>query len=50
MPDLKCNESDLNGFGCISSQFTQSLTYTAGTPLAPSAQWFGKITRFRYEL
>ena len=49
MPDLICLDGDLNGYGCISSQFVQSLTYksTAGTG---DSQWFGKITRFRYEL
>jgi len=48
MPDLGCLDGDLNGFGCISSQFVQSLTYTAAG--VGNSQWFGRITRFRYEL
>jgi hypothetical protein len=50
MPDLKCRDGDLNGYGCISSQFVDSLTFTSGSPAAPDQQWFNKIARFRYEL
>ncbi len=51
MPDLICRDGDLNGYGCISSQFVDSLTYVLpGPPAIGGSQWFGKITRFRYEL
>jgi hypothetical protein len=54
MPDLRCHDGDLNGYGCISSQFVDSLFDTMTDPstgqVVGNPQWFGRITRFRYEL
>ena len=53
MPDLKCRDGDLNGFGCLGSQLVDSLTYTTmgpgGQPVG-NAQWFGKLARFRFQV
>jgi hypothetical protein len=49
MPDAKCHDGDLGGFGCISSQFVDSLSFV-NTKGNFDPQWFGKITRFQYEI
>jgi hypothetical protein len=53
MPRLTCHDGDLHGFGCISSQFADALfDLVDDTNLTTDgdSQWFGKITRFLYEL
>jgi hypothetical protein len=53
MPDLNCRDADINGYGCISSQFVDSLSSTKVSDTGEAVgdpQWFGKITRFRYQL
>jgi hypothetical protein len=52
MPDLKCRDGDLNGYGCISSQFVDSMLFKVygSNPPVGNSQWFGKIARFRYDL
>ncbi len=50
MPILRCGEGDLNGYGCISTQFADALHFNNPDVRMENFQWFGKIARFLYTL